>query len=252
MSAVAHDDGLPRIWSASSRCSIERSLGAATPTARSAATRRGSGSCARSRRAKQIIEEVKASGLRGRGGAGFPTGVKWSFMPRAMRRAEIRRLQLGRERAGHLPRPRHPALQPALGDRGHGDRRLRDGRDRRLQLHPRRVPRGAVSALRGSAQGSLRRGPARQEHPGHRASTSTCTRSSAPARTSAARRRRCSSRSRASRASRASSRRSPRTSACTASRRRSTTRRASPRCRRSCARARSGSPSSASRTPAAR
>jgi NADH-quinone oxidoreductase subunit F len=30
---------------------------------------------------KQIIDEVKASGLRGRGGAGFPTGVKWSFMP---------------------------------------------------------------------------------------------------------------------------------------------------------------------------
>jgi NADH-quinone oxidoreductase subunit F len=30
----------------------------------------------------KIIEEVKASGLRGRGGAGFSTGVKWSFMPK--------------------------------------------------------------------------------------------------------------------------------------------------------------------------
>ncbi len=31
---------------------------------------------------EQVIDTVKASGLRGRGGAGFPTGVKWSFMPR--------------------------------------------------------------------------------------------------------------------------------------------------------------------------
>jgi NADH-quinone oxidoreductase subunit F len=30
----------------------------------------------------QVTEEVKASGLRGRGGAGFPTGLKWSFMPK--------------------------------------------------------------------------------------------------------------------------------------------------------------------------
>ena len=29
-----------------------------------------------------IIEAMKASGLRGRGGAGFPTGMKWSFMPK--------------------------------------------------------------------------------------------------------------------------------------------------------------------------
>jgi NADH-quinone oxidoreductase subunit F len=29
----------------------------------------------------EIIDKIKASGLRGRGGAGFPTGMKWSFMP---------------------------------------------------------------------------------------------------------------------------------------------------------------------------
>ena len=33
--------------------------------------------------ADEVIEIVKASGLRGRGGAGFPTGLKWSFVPKA-------------------------------------------------------------------------------------------------------------------------------------------------------------------------
>ncbi len=31
---------------------------------------------------EQVVDEVKASGLRGRGGAGFPAGLKWSFMPK--------------------------------------------------------------------------------------------------------------------------------------------------------------------------
>jgi NADH-quinone oxidoreductase subunit F len=36
----------------------------------------------KSMKPEQVTEAVKASGLRGRGGAGFPTGMKWSFMPK--------------------------------------------------------------------------------------------------------------------------------------------------------------------------
>ena len=35
-----------------------------------------------------ICDQIKASGLRGRGGAGFPTGLKWTFMPRRLKLAQ--------------------------------------------------------------------------------------------------------------------------------------------------------------------
>ena len=52
-------------------------------------------------------------------------------MPRAFPGAEVPGVQHRRGRAGHLQGPRHPALQPAHRDRGHGHRRLRDGHRRR-------------------------------------------------------------------------------------------------------------------------
>src|SRR5207244_11330457 len=36
----------------------------------------------RSMKPEQLIDEVEASGLRGRGGVGFPTGMKWGFVPK--------------------------------------------------------------------------------------------------------------------------------------------------------------------------
>ena len=87
---------------------------------------------------EQVIAEVKLSALRGRGGAGFPTGLKWSFMPRQFPGPKYLVCNSRRRRARHLQGPRHPGLQPAHRDRGHGHRRLRDGHQGRLQLHPRR------------------------------------------------------------------------------------------------------------------
>ena len=58
-----------------------------------------------------IIAEMKASGLRGRGGAGFPTGLKWSFMPKEFDRrpSELSRSQCRRVRTRHLQGPRDHA-----------------------------------------------------------------------------------------------------------------------------------------------
>ncbi len=164
---------------------------------------------------------MKASGLRGRGGAGFPTGLKWSFMPkRRPGAAVLPRRQRRRVGAWHVQGPRDHAQRSAPADRGLHDRLLRDGGARLLHLHPRRVRAGGERSRRRSTR------PTRPNLVGETTSTaspstSTCT--TAPAPTSAARRRRCSNRWRARRACRGSSRRSRPTWASTAARRRSTT-----------------------------
>ena len=62
-----------------------------------------------------IISEMKASGLRGRGGAGFPTGLKWSFMPKESRTA-------GRTTSSSMPTSPSPA--PARTARSCGTIRI--------------------------------------------------------------------------------------------------------------------------------
>ncbi len=114
-----------------------------------------------------VIELVKASGLRGRGGAGFPTGLKWQFVVKDTPQAEVHLLQRRRERAGHVQGSRADGAQPAPALRGLPDRLLGDRREGRLHLHPRRVlPRAADP--RGGAREGLRAGLRRQEHHGLR------------------------------------------------------------------------------------
>ena len=111
-----------------------------------------------------IIDAVKASGLRGRGGAGFPTGMKWSFMPKEPSHGRPNFLVVNadesepgtckdREIIRHDP---HKLIE------GCADRRFRDARAGRLHLHPRRVhPRGR--GARESGRRGLCRRPAGQE-----------------------------------------------------------------------------------------
>jgi NADH-quinone oxidoreductase subunit F len=180
---------------------------------------------------EQVIADLKASGLRGRGGAGFPTGLKWSFMPR------------------QFPGQKYLVCNTDEGEPGtFKDRDI-------IRYNPHSLIEGmAIGAyamgitvgynyIHGEIfQEYLRFEEALEEARAAgflgdnimgSSSRSSCMRTTATAPTSAAKRPHCWNRWKARRASRASSRRSRPRSACTASRPRSTTPRPS-RLFRSC------------------
>ena len=88
---------------------------------------------------ESIIDEMKKSNLRGRGGAGFPTGMKWSFVPKDSPKAEVRDLQCRRIRAGHLQGSPVDGNGSAPVDRRHDHRGTRDRLAPGIYLYSRRI-----------------------------------------------------------------------------------------------------------------
>ena len=176
-----------------------------------------------------VIRELKDSRLMGRGGAAFPTGVKWEAVAHQAARPHYLICNADESEPGTFkdrvviegdPYSLIEAMTIAGYATGceHGYVYLR-GEYPQAHAHPRR----------GARRGAPARLP-RRPTCSARASRSTSRSARAAAPTSAARRRRSSTRSRASAASRARSRRSPSSRACSASRRSSTTSRRSSTC----------------------
>ena len=161
-----------------------------------------------------IIEEVKTSNLRGRGGAGFPTGLKWSFMPRNAPGQKYIVCNSDESEPGTFKDRQILMNNPHALVEGMAIAGYSIGATG-LQLHARRVLGPGLPALRAGRARGLRVRVLGENIQGS-GSTSTFTARWAPAPTSVARKPRCSSRLRARRASHASSRRSRPTSACTA------------------------------------
>ena len=88
-----------------------------------------------------IVETLKKSSLRGRGGAGFPTGMKWGFLPK---NDKPRYLCVNADEGepGHLQGPADHGEGPAPAHRGLRRLLLRHRLPDLLHLHPRRVHEG--------------------------------------------------------------------------------------------------------------
>jgi NADH-quinone oxidoreductase subunit F len=185
---------------------------------------------------EQVIDLVKASGLRGRGGAGFPTGTKWSFMPRnaPMQKYAVCNSDESEPGTCHdrdILRFNPHSLIEGMAIGGYAMGATVGYNYIRGEFLGEPVPRFEAAVKEAYAAGLLGK------------NILICSRRWVPAPTFAARRQRCSIRSKVNRVSRASNRRFRPPMVCMARRPRSTTPRVMPRCRPSCAKGRNGLPS---------
>ena len=91
---------------------------------------------------QEVVDEVLASGLRGRGGGGFPTGKKWKMARDTPGDQKYLICNADEGDPGRVHGPRGLRERSAPAARRHDHRRLRHRRHQGLHLHPRRVPAG--------------------------------------------------------------------------------------------------------------
>ncbi len=137
---------------------------------------------------EQVIEELKISGLRGRGGAGFPAWLKWSLTRESAGDEHLIVCNGDEGDPGAYMDRSVLEGDPARRSRRHDHRRLRDRRQDGLLLHPRRVPAGDPAHREGHPPGARRR-PSRATTSSAPTSASTSRSGSAPAPSCAAKRR---------------------------------------------------------------
>jgi NADH:ubiquinone oxidoreductase subunit F (NADH-binding)/(2Fe-2S) ferredoxin/Pyruvate/2-oxoacid:ferredoxin oxidoreductase delta subunit len=104
-----------------------------------------------------VIDEVLASGIRGRGGAGFPTGQKWKFAYSSVSDQKYLICNGDEGDPGAFMDRLDHGRRPARRDRGHDHRLVCDRRPRRLHLRARRVPAGRQAPASGDRPGRAAR-----------------------------------------------------------------------------------------------
>ena len=124
-----------------------------------------------------LVDEVKKSNLRGRGGAGFPTGMKWSLRPQGRASTVYLVVNADESEPGTCKDRELLGLRSAPAARGHDHRVVRARLQARVHLHPRRDDaRGRRSLQAADRRGLRRRLPrqgARQRRPRRRSSSTS-------------------------------------------------------------------------------
>ena len=117
--------------------------------------------------ADELIQLVKDSGLRGRGGAGFPTGMKWSFVPRDTGKPTYVTVNFDESEPGTCNNRELVEREPHALIEGTAIAARAIDCHLALHLHPRGVPVAGPGAAAGARRGVRRRLP-RQRHHGRR------------------------------------------------------------------------------------